>query len=159
MEARNHDGPVLFAYDGSDHAKAAIRQAGRQLRSGRRAIVLTVWVPAAAQSFAPAPVVTPAGPDQASEQDASRLADEGAELARAGGFDAEPSAERGESVWRRIVDSAKEHDAGILVLGTHGRTGLSLLIMGSVATAATRHTERTVMIVHNAASSLDGELR
>lgn len=159
MAARDHDGPVLFAYDGSDHAKAAIRQAARQLRSGRRAIVLTVWEPVAAQPFSPASPVILAGPDQATERAASRLADEGAELARASGFDAEPSAERGESVWRRIVDSAEEHDAGIVVMGTHGRTGLPLLVMGSIATAAARHTERPVLIVHKADSSPDGELR
>ena len=37
--------PVLIAYDGSDHAKAAIAEAGRQLEAGREAIVLTVTEP------------------------------------------------------------------------------------------------------------------
>jgi hypothetical protein len=37
--------PVLPAYDGSGHAKAAIEQAGRLLRPGRRALILTVWQP------------------------------------------------------------------------------------------------------------------
>ena len=40
---------VLFAYDGSDPAKSAIREAGRQLSSGRRGLVLSVWEPLAAQ--------------------------------------------------------------------------------------------------------------
>jgi hypothetical protein len=43
MADRNGHGPVLFAYDGSDQAKAAIREAGQQLSPGRKAIVLTVW--------------------------------------------------------------------------------------------------------------------
>jgi hypothetical protein len=36
-------GPVLFAYDGSDLAKAAIAEAGHQLTRRREALVLTVW--------------------------------------------------------------------------------------------------------------------
>ena len=54
---------VLFAYDGSEYAKEAIRQAGNQLRNGRRAVVLTVWepvVPLALPGEAPAGISTPA---------------------------------------------------------------------------------------------------
>jgi nucleotide-binding universal stress UspA family protein len=148
MSAGNHDAPVLFAYDGSDHAKAAIRQAGEQLRGHRRAIVLTVFEPAAALPFDPSPGPVPTARDESLELEAKRLASEGAELARANGFDAEPSAESGESVWRRIVDSADEHDAAIVVMGSHGRTGLSLLLMGSIAAATARHTDRPVLIGH-----------
>ena len=36
-------GAVLFAYDGSELAKLAIAVAGRELRPGREAIVLTAW--------------------------------------------------------------------------------------------------------------------
>ena len=39
-------GPVLFAYDGSELAKLAIEQAGRQLAPGRDALVVCVWQPA-----------------------------------------------------------------------------------------------------------------
>jgi nucleotide-binding universal stress UspA family protein len=34
------------------------------------------------------------------------------------------------------------------VLGSHGRTGVGLVLMGSVAAAVARHTNRPVMIVH-----------
>ena len=43
--ASDGNGPVVFAYDGSDLAKAAIAEAGRQLRPSRPALVLTVWQP------------------------------------------------------------------------------------------------------------------
>ena len=36
-------GPVLFAYDGSELAKLAIEQAGRELAPGREALVVCVW--------------------------------------------------------------------------------------------------------------------
>ncbi len=41
----DESGPVLFAYDGSELAGHAITEAGRQLRAGRDAVVVTVWEP------------------------------------------------------------------------------------------------------------------
>ena len=43
--AIDESGPVLFAYDGSELAGHAITEAGRELRAGRDAVVLTVWEP------------------------------------------------------------------------------------------------------------------
>src|SRR5215207_11741130 len=99
--------PILFAYDGSRHAKAAIREAGRQLRNGRPAIVLTVWRPVAALPLATAAGLSSVGREDSIEHEALCLAEEGAELARSIGFDAEPLAEEGDPVWRRIIDSAE----------------------------------------------------
>jgi nucleotide-binding universal stress UspA family protein len=147
IEAGGSQGPVLFAYDGFEDAKAAIRQAGRQFRTGRSAIVLTVWEPFASMAFASTPS-TPGGLEQTLEREARRIADEGARLARTCGFDAQSVAERGDSIWQRIVQSAEEHDASIVVLGAHGRTGTQLVARGSVAAAATEHTARPVLIVH-----------
>lgn len=139
---------MLFAYDGSPHAKAAIRQAGRQLANGRRAIVLTVWSPLANVPFASAAGLSAVGLDESIEREARKVAEQGANLARSSGFDAEPRAERGEPVWQRIVDSAEEHDAGLLVIGSHGRTGIGYVLLGSIAAATARHTDRPVLIGH-----------
>jgi nucleotide-binding universal stress UspA family protein len=147
IEAGGSQGPVLFAYDGFEDAKAAIRQAGRQFRSGRSAIVLTVWEPFASMPFASTPS-TPSGLEQRIEREARRIADEGARLARTCGFDARSVAERGDSIWQRIVQSAEEHDASMVILGAHGRTGTQLVARGSVAAAAAEHTARPVLIVH-----------
>ena len=46
-----------------------------------------------------------------------------------------------------ILNVAKEWDADIIVLGTHGRTGFSHLIMGSVAEKIVRHSEIPVFII------------
>jgi nucleotide-binding universal stress UspA family protein len=147
IEAGGSQGPVLFAYDGFEDAKAAIRQAAKQFRSGRSAIVLTVWEPFASMPFAGTPS-TPAGLEQRIEREAGRIANEGARLARACGFDAQSVAERGDSIWQRIVQSAEEHDASMVVLGAHGRTGTQLVARGSVAAATAEHTARPVLIVH-----------
>lgn len=46
-----------------------------------------------------------------------------------------------------IVDAAKEQQADIIVVGTHGRTGLSRLLMGSIAERVVGMAETTVMVV------------
>jgi nucleotide-binding universal stress UspA family protein len=141
------DSPILIAYDGSDYAKGAIEQAAEQLGNGRRAIVLTVWQPFGAAFVGVG--VAPVGLEEGIENDARRVADEGARLAREAGFDAEPAVERGDPVWQRIVEAADDRDAGVVVLGSHGRTGIELVLIGSVAGAVAAHTERPVLIAHN----------
>lgn len=147
----NQSRPVLIAYDGSDYAKEAIKQAAEQLRNGRDAIVLTVCQPFGASPFVGVPGVAPVGFEEDVERDARRVADEGARLARQVGFDAEPVAERGDPVWERIVQSVEQRDASILVMGSHGRTGIARVLMGSVASTAASHTERPVLIAHRRA--------
>jgi nucleotide-binding universal stress UspA family protein len=150
--------PILIAYDGSDYAKAAIEQAGEQLRDDRRAIVLTVWQPYTAVGFVGAPAVVPVELEENVGRNAREVAEEGARLARRAGFDAEPLVEQGDPVWQRIVESAEEHDADILVMGSHGRTGISRLLLGSVASAAASHTDRSVLIAHDRSQpSRDGD--
>jgi nucleotide-binding universal stress UspA family protein len=140
------DRPILIAYDGSDYAKEAIEQAGTQLQKGRRAIVLTVWQPSAVTAFAGAPV--PSEVEEHVQREAERTADEGGRLARRAGFEATPLAQQGVTIWERIVKVADEHNAGLVVMGSHGRTGLTRALMGSVATTAASHTDRPVLIAH-----------
>jgi nucleotide-binding universal stress UspA family protein len=148
MVHANAGGPILFAYDGSEPAKAAIREAGRQLRSGRDAIVITVWQPLAAVPFAgPGPM--PMDLEADIETEATRVADEGAHLAGAAGFAASAVARSGDPVWSDIVGAADEHDASLVVLGSHGRSAIARAFMGSVADAVARHTTRPVLIVHS----------
>ena len=140
---------VLFAYDGSEHARAAIEEAGRQLRSGRPALVLTVVTPLEAIPFWSAPFT--AMPSEVAEEifgRAEEVAREGAALAGTAGFAGEPLVERSTPIWTRIVDVAEEKGAAVIVLGSHGRTALGNVLMGSVASAVAHHAKRPVLIVH-----------
>ena len=141
------DRPVLIAYDGSEHAKAAIVEAGRQLRPDRKAIVLSVWQPLESIPFWGAPMST-VPPEMAQEvrSEAEKLAAEGAELAKQAGFDAKPASVEGSPVWQMIVQAAEESDAGIIVTGTHGRSGAAYVALGSVATAIAHHAKLPVLI-------------
>ena len=53
-----------------------------------------------------------------------------------------------------IVRIAEEEQAELIVLGTHGRTGLSRILMGSVAEAVVRHAPCPVLIYREDAGKL-----
>ena len=141
-------GPVVFAYDGSELSKLAIDDAGRQLAPGRDALVLTVWqpfdvgfVPAVALHLNAAEIVEV-------REAAQQTAADGAALATAAGFQARGLESQAAPTWKGIVDAADESDASLIVLGSHGRTGLGGVLLGSVAEAVAAHSRRAVLIVH-----------
>lgn len=149
MTAAAEPGLVLFAYDGSDLAKLAIDEAGRQLAPGSDAIVLTVWqpfnvgfVPSAGLNFDAAQVLEV-------KHAAEQTAQEGASLAEAAGFRARSVALESAPAWKRIVTCAEEREASLIVLGSHGHSGLSHVLVGSVAAAVASHSRRSVLIVHS----------
>jgi nucleotide-binding universal stress UspA family protein len=49
--------------------------------------------------------------------------------------------------WSEIVASAREWPADLIVIGTHGRSGLSRLVFGSTAEGVTRHAPCPVVVV------------
>lgn len=46
-----------------------------------------------------------------------------------------------------IVKTAKEKNAGLVVVGSHGRTGMERLLRGSVTERVIGHTESAVLVV------------
>jgi nucleotide-binding universal stress UspA family protein len=143
---------VLLAYDGSVPAKASILEAAHRLGTDRCAIVLTVWHPRSALAFSGAVRLAPPDTQRSIEVTATRIAYEGARLARSIGFDARPIVASGDAVWRCIVDAADAHDASIVVLGS-GETGSAgLMLTGRVAVAVASHTTRPVLIVEAASA-------
>jgi len=141
-------GLVLFAYDGSELAKLAIDEAGRQLPRGRDALVLCVWQPADV-GFVPAGDVH-FNAAQASEvkRAAEETAAHGAGLAEKAGFRAQSMAAESAPTWRGIAKVADERDVGLIVLGSHGRHGFAGHVFGSVAGAVAEHCRQSVLIVH-----------
>jgi nucleotide-binding universal stress UspA family protein len=144
----DHIGPVVFAYDGSDRAKTAIAEAGRQLPAKRDALVLTVWKTFNV-GFLPEPGARfdAACADEV-KQAAEQTATHGASLAEAAGFRAQASAVEGTPTWKAIIDTADDHQASLIVLGSRGRAGLGL-VAGSVAGAVASRSLRPVLIVRD----------
>jgi nucleotide-binding universal stress UspA family protein len=145
----DESGPVLFAYDGSELAGYAITEAGRQLRAGRDAVVLTIWEPFNV-GFLPigGAEFDAAGPDEVKAA-AEKTASHGASLAEAAGFRAKTMTAEAAPTWKGVIDAADSRDASLIVLGSHGRSGVTSLMVGSVASAVATHSRRSVLIVHH----------
>ena len=146
--------PVLFAYDGSTHAKAAIEQAGQVMKPGP-AVVATAY--GSFRAGAPAALLALPGDmvataidtlDDAGREAAEVLAAEGAELARAAGFDAEPRAVLSSGpFFAALLHAAEDLDASAIVAGSRGRSTLAAAVLGSVSTGLIHHTIRPVLVV------------
>jgi nucleotide-binding universal stress UspA family protein len=143
-------GPVLFAYDGSELARLAIEEAGRQLAPGRDGLVLTVWQPFDL-GFIPADGLQFNAEQVTEVRDAAdRTAADGARQAEGAGFQAQSLAVEGAPAWKIIVEVSEQRDASLIVLGSHGHKRLADTLLGSVARAVAAHSRRSVLIAHRA---------
>ena len=137
---------ILVPLDGSDLAERAIRHAQEIARGTRSEILLMQAV-----NF-PVPVV----PEAVLMPDAKWLAEAKKEAAQyLEGIAA--SLREAEMRVRTLLDERPPADAilhvaareevDLIVMSTHGRGGLSRMLMGSVAESVFRATSRTVMLV------------
>jgi nucleotide-binding universal stress UspA family protein len=147
MSAVRGSGPVVFAYDGSELAKRAIDEAGRLLEGGD-ALVVTVWQPFDVGFLPAAGLEFDAAQIAEVRTAAGQTAAEGAALAQAAGFRADSAEIERSPTWQGIAEFADAHDARLIVLGSHGRSGLAGALVGSVAGAVASHSRRSVLIVH-----------
>ncbi|MDT5283073.1 MAG: hypothetical protein QOJ20_4268 [Mycobacterium sp.] len=140
-------GPVLFAYDGSELAAFAIAEAAARLAPGRDALVVCVWQPVEV-GFTPTDTKH-FNADRAAEvrQAAEQTAAHGASLADNAGFLARSMAVEAAPTWKGIVATADEHNATLIVLGPHRRSGLLGHLQGSVAAAVVAHSSTPVLVV------------
>jgi nucleotide-binding universal stress UspA family protein len=83
---------------------------------------------------------------KATREQAKVLVDKVTERLRKAGLRATPSLEEGDPK-SKIIDVGREWQADLIVLGSHGRSGLSRFLLGSVSEAVVRHAHCSVAIV------------
>ena len=53
------------------------------------------------------------------------------------------------AAWRGVVEAAESAQADLIVMGSHGRSGLEKLVLGSVTQAVLSHTHLPVLVVRD----------
>jgi nucleotide-binding universal stress UspA family protein len=152
---------VVMAVDGSDIAAEALATV-RRWPFLALAEMCTLSVVAAPAAWWPGDIVsTPetATADRVTTTDAIReheaIAADAAVALRTAGFRAEPEVLSG-SPAHVIVAFARDWGADLVILGSHGRTGLARLLLGSVARNVLHHAGCSVLIVRRHAEAQRG---
>ena len=87
------------------------------------------------------------------EQTYQRLTDEAYEQIKSvdielkeAGFDTKMMVERGDP-YSKILEVAKKQDVSIIIIGSHGRSNLSSVLLGSVSDHIIRHSPKPVLVI------------
>lgn len=133
---------LLLATDGSEFSKSAIREAINlaKICSSKVIAVSVVKTNPEFEDLAPQVI-----------EKAEKEAREHLELiktrASKEGVDCEIIVHRGEEPFQDIVDEAEKNQVYLIIMGTHGRTGLKRLMMGSVTAKVIGHAPCNVLVV------------
>lgn len=143
---------ILLAIDDSHSAAAPIREAAtRSWPEGTVVRVMTVLEPIPSAAYIPeAPMVPLTSPLELQVQQDEALgmvASVGRMLAPQG-LIVETVVRQG-APGRTIVEEAAEWGADLILIGSHGRTGLRRVLMGSVAQYVTAHARCSVEVVRS----------
>ncbi len=133
---------ILLATDGSESVEAAIQEAINIARvcSSRLYVLSVVEVNPEYEALAPNVV-------EKAETETKEHVDSVKKRAEKEGISCETIVHQGEEPYRFIVDEAKKTKVEMIVMGSHGRTGLKRLMMGSVTSRVIGHAPCKVLVV------------
>jgi nucleotide-binding universal stress UspA family protein len=138
---------ILVPLDGSKLAEQAIPYA-TELCKGSTEVTLFQVVHLPLNLAAPdVSIATPLPDPQELIEEALAYLEELAKPLREEGVTIKTDAIERDVVADAIVAYAREHDIDLIVMTTHGRSGLSRLVFGSVAESVVRHTPCPVLLI------------
>lgn len=144
---------VMLAIDDSAYSEAATRAVIAQFRPEEtdvRVLNVVEWPDSLPESLAFTPGAMAAGPvmdlHEETRRQGERLLARTVEQLRTAGF--RVSQELGEGDARHVIlERAAEWQPDVIVLGSHGRTGLDRLLLGSVSENVVRHAPCSVEVI------------
>ena len=139
---------ILLAIDGSKLSEAATQAVIETAKPHETEVQIIYVIDMLTNQL---PEMTAYYPGIEHERDAQRkpaeaLVAKTAELLRSKGLSVTTAVELGNPK-SKIIDTALKWHADLIVLGSHGRTGLERFLMGSVADAVARHAPCSVKVV------------
>jgi nucleotide-binding universal stress UspA family protein len=136
---------ILVPLDFSDGSRNALRYAHSLAKQfGGKLLLFYALEPVATPDFAYHPLV------MASEEAAAKARQQLETLCRKEGVDASWVAEvvvREGVAWGQITETAKQLKADLIVIATHGNSGLKHVLLGSTAERVVRHASCPVLVV------------
>ena len=143
---------IIVGVDDSRYSKEAIRHvAAATWPASARFAVLSIYtwpIVVGPEEVTPAVIVQKLVGER--ERQARRIAESGAAELRRAGLTAEARVGSGDARFV-LVDAAGHDDADLIVVGTHGRTGVKRLLLGSIATYVVAHAPCSVLVVRRLA--------
>jgi len=139
---------ILVPLDGSELAKKALGQAEKLAKLFDSEIILLQVVPFMPIYGAPE-LVTPLIVDEKHKESAERYLTNLAEELKAKGHKVSATVKTGQQVATEIIDFAKANGVDLIVMNTHGRSGISRWFLGSVTLKVLTRAETPILLVRS----------
>ena len=134
---------ILYLTDFSEPSEAALPFAVEIARAyGATVYALHVLVPSPVAYMTPESPASAIGWQEEAAQNEMQRVD-----AQLMGLPHETIVERGSEIWPTLEQAIKEHTVDLIVLGTHGRTGMQKLLLGSAAEEVFRRSPVPVITI------------
>ncbi|HUL96598.1 MAG TPA: universal stress protein [Usitatibacter sp.] len=141
---------ILAPTDGSALSANAVRTAAALARSlGARLTLLNVrppYLPTYPDWTGLAPVMDDADFQAAAQRDSDEKLAAAAQVAGAEGIVPACASVPAETPWRAVIDKARELGCDLIVMASHGRTGVDALLLGSETTKVLTHSSIPVLV-------------
>ena len=139
---------ILVPLDGSDLAKIALGQAENLAKTFDAEIILFQVVPFMPIYVSPE-LVTPLIVDEKQKEAVEKYLVSLAEELKKRGLRVTATVKTGQQVAGEIIDFAKEVGADLIVMCTHGRSGISRWVLGSVALKLLTRSETPILLIRS----------
>jgi nucleotide-binding universal stress UspA family protein len=139
---------ILVPLDGSELAKKALEEAEKLASCFGSDIILFEVVPFMPIYGSPE-LVTPLIVDEKQKEAAEKYLVNLSEELEKKGFKATSVVRTGQQVAVEIIDFAKESGANLIVMCTHGRSGISRWMLGSVAIKVLSRAEVPILLIRS----------
>jgi nucleotide-binding universal stress UspA family protein len=133
---------ILLATDGSEHSRKAMEKALDLVQFSGGTLKVVSVLEISSHIYAVAPELT-----QEKIKLPKQYVEEVKEQATSRGILAEGFVREAESADEVIIKLARDKDIDLIVMGSHGRTGLKRLLMGSVTERVIGHAPCPVLVV------------
>ena len=139
---------ILVPTDGSDLAAKAVEQAILFAKGiGAKITVVTITEPFHLLSVAPSQLeYTPIEYKKHSEAHAAKVLGTVSAAAKSAGVDCDTLHVEHEQVYQAIIDAAEARRCDLIVMASHGRRGVSAVVLGSETVKVLTHSKIPVLV-------------